>query len=54
MYMLPESASVEHPRPSFNAGIVVFASAAFTLALGILPARILQISGEAIRSLLRP
>jgi hypothetical protein len=51
--MKPEPEGSETPRLGFNSALVVFACAAFTLALGILPSRYLQLSQQAIQSLLR-
>jgi NADH-quinone oxidoreductase subunit N len=53
MYMKPEPESSETPRLGFNAALVIFACAGFTLALGILPSRYLQLSQQSIVSLLR-
>ena len=53
MYMKPEPEGSETPRLGFNSALVVFACAAFTLALGLLPSRYLQLSQQAIQSLLR-
>jgi len=53
MYMKPEPEGSETPRLGFNSALVVFACAAFTLALGILPSRYLQLSQQSIQSLLR-
>ena len=53
MYMKPEPEGSETPRLGFNSALVVFACAAFTLALGILPAKYLGLSAQAIQSLLR-
>jgi NADH-quinone oxidoreductase subunit N len=52
MYMKPEPEGSETPRLGFNSALVVFACAAFTLALGILPSRYLQLSQQSIQSLL--
>jgi NADH-quinone oxidoreductase subunit N len=53
MYMKPEPEGSETPRLGFNSALVVFACAAFTIALGVLPSRYLQLSHQAIQSLLR-
>ena len=53
MYMKPEPEGSETPRLGFNSALVVFACAAFTLALGLLPSRYLQLSQQALQSLLR-
>jgi len=53
MYMKPEPTGAEPPRFGFNAGLVVVACAAFTLALGLLPARYLTLSYQSIEMLLR-
>jgi len=53
MYMKPEPQGGEEPRFGFNAGLVVVACAAFTLALGLLPSRYLTLSYQSIEMLLR-
>lgn len=53
MYMKPEPQGAETPRFGFNAGIVVVACAAFTLALGLLPGKYLTLSFQSIEMLLR-
>ena len=53
MYMKPEPEGSETPRFGFNAGLVVLACAAFTLALGLLPSRYLNLSTTSIAMLLR-
>ncbi|MBI3854300.1 MAG: NADH-quinone oxidoreductase subunit N [Planctomycetes bacterium] len=53
MYMKPEGEGAETPRLGFNAALVVYACAAFTLALGVMPAKYLSLSFQSIQSLLR-
>ena len=52
MYMKPEPEGSETPRLGFNSALVVIACALFTLALGVLPAKYLQLSHQSIQSLL--
>jgi NADH-quinone oxidoreductase subunit N len=52
MYMKPEPEGSEAPRLGFNSALVVIACALFTLALGVLPAKYLQLSHQSIQSLL--
>ncbi len=52
MYMHPEGPPTEE-KPSPNVGMVVLASAAFTLLLGIIPQRFLEQSFDSVKSLLR-
>ena len=53
MYMKPEPQGAETPRFGFNAGLVVVACAAFTLALGLVPGKYLTLSYQSIEMLLR-
>jgi NADH-quinone oxidoreductase subunit N len=53
MYMTPEAQGAETRRLGFNAALVVFACAAFTLALGVLPAKYLSLSYQSVQALLR-
>jgi len=53
MYMKPEAQGATAPRLGFNAGLVVFACAVFTLGLGVLPGRFLSLSYQSIAALLR-
>lgn len=53
MFMKAEPQGAESPRFGFNAGLVVVACAAFTLALGLLPASYLTLSYQSIQMLVR-
>jgi NADH-quinone oxidoreductase subunit N len=53
MFMKPGREDSPGPRPAFNAGLVVFAAAAFTLLLGIVPGRYLGLSSAAVSSFFR-
>jgi NADH-quinone oxidoreductase subunit N len=53
MYMKPEGEGAAAPRLGFNAALVVFACALFTLALGLVPAKYLSLSYQSIHALLR-
>jgi NADH-quinone oxidoreductase subunit N len=53
MYMKPEGQGAGERRLGFNAALVVFACAGFTLALGLLPSKYLTLSYQSIASLVR-
>ncbi len=48
MFMKPPPADAPEPRPAFNAALVVYAAAAFTLLLGLMPGRYLGLSLAAV------
>jgi NADH-quinone oxidoreductase subunit N len=53
MFMKPAPEDSPGPRPAFNAGLVVFAAAAFTLLLGVVPGRYLGLSSAAVAGFFR-
>jgi NADH-quinone oxidoreductase subunit N len=53
MYMKPPPKDSLEPGPAFNAALVVYAAAVFTLLLGLLPGRYLGLSQSAVSSFFR-
>jgi NADH-quinone oxidoreductase subunit N len=53
MFMKPLPEGSPEPRPAFNVGLVVYATAAFTILLGLMPGKYLSLSFSSIHPFFR-
>jgi NADH-quinone oxidoreductase subunit N len=53
MFMKPVPEGAAEPRPAFNVGLVVYATAVFTILLGLMPGKYLSLSYSSIHPFFR-